>query len=108
MVAGVDPCLAEPLQYGLVEHLQQLAAMNRELGPVIARGAAARLAPDALAVFGVEDQFPGRDADRGETVQQTEFGQLAHRVGQHVDADSQLTDSVSGFIDIDIGEAGVM
>ena len=82
--------------------------MNRELGPIIARGTAARLAPDALAVFGVEDQFAGRDAGRGETIQQTEFGQLADRVGQHVDADAQLTDSVSRFIDIDIGEARVV
>ena len=104
----MNPCLAEPLQHGLVEYLQQLTAMNRELGPVIARGAAARLGPDALAVFGVEDQLAGGNADRGEAVQQTKFGQLANRMRQDVDADAQLTDGVSGFINIDLAEAGVM
>ena len=75
---------------------------------MIARGTAAELPPDALAMFGVEDQLAGGDADRGEAVQQAEFGQFADRVRQHVDADAQLADRTSGFIDIDIGEAGVM
>ena len=104
----MDARRAEPREHGAMEDPEQLAAVDGELRPAVAGGQAARLAPDPLPVPGVEDELGGGDADRGQVVEEAELGQLAHGVGQDVDADAQLLHGRGRLVDLDVVEAGVV
>ena len=73
-MADVDRRFADPLRGGLIEQALQLAAMDRELRPGIARIQATRLGPDALAEPVAVDQLLGSDAGHVQAFQQTQLG----------------------------------
>lgn len=91
-MAELDRVLAKPLLHGGEEHVVQIGAMDRELRPVVAGEAAARLLVDELAMTAVEGELARLDGARGQRILQAKFGQLAHGVRQQVDADSQRQD----------------
>src|SRR5215216_3224378 len=72
-VPGADAALAEPRARRLVDHVLQLAAMDRELRHVEARIGAAQLAPDLLAEAIEIEQLVGADRDRIEPLQQSQL-----------------------------------
>src|SRR5205085_1399086 len=72
---------------------------------VVAGVEPARLAPDLLAeAVGVE-QFIGADADRIETVEEAELGELLDGVRQGVDADAELAHRVRLLVDLAVDAA---
>mgnify|MGYP003136857680 CR=1 FL=1 len=89
---GADARPPEPFASRLVEDHLQPAAVDGILRPAIAGVAAARLAPDLLAVPVGVDQFLGLDRRRGEPVGEAQFRQFAHRMRQQVDADAERSD----------------
>ena len=108
-MAGDDALGAEPFaRRGEQDHLQ-LAPVDGELRPVVARGETARLRPDELAVLRVIRQFRGRNRRRGEPVGQPKLGQFAHRVRQGIDADAEWLDGLHALehagIDADLMQA---
>jgi hypothetical protein len=74
------------------QDLMELAAMNRDLRPVITRRAAERLLVDELAETVIERRFLRADAARGKRVLKPERRHLLHRMRQEVDADAQRLD----------------
>ena len=83
---------AQPLQRGVEQHLVQVGAMDRELRPVVAGIAAARLLVDELAVAAVEGELARLDGRRRQRVLQAKLAELAHAMRQEVDADAQRLD----------------
>ncbi len=63
--------------------------MDRELRPVVAGEAPARLLVNELAVAAVEGQLARLDGARGQLFLQAEFAQLAHGMRQEIDADAE-------------------
>ena len=106
-MAGDDRLRAQPLVDRREQDLVQLAPRNRNLRPAIAGGAAARLAPDQLAVLVVERELLGEDAGRGELVAETERGQFADGVGLQVDAVAERAQHRHRVIDA-AGDADLM
>ena len=86
----MDALVAQPPQDRPVQHSEQLTPVDRDLRPAVTGGLPARLAPDSLPVLRVEDQLGRRDTHGGQVVEQPQLGQLAHGMGQDVDADAQL------------------
>ena len=71
------------------------------LRPPIAGGEAARLRPDPLPVFAVVAKALASNAGGFERALQAEIEQFAHRVRQHVDADSEGLQLRNGLDDPD-------
>jgi len=97
--AGDDALRPQAFARGLQQHHLQPAAVDGELRPAVAGGLAARLRPDELAALGVVGQLRGAHAQGVEPVEQAQLVQLAHRMGQQVDADAQRPDLRRGFED---------
>jgi len=81
------------------QHSLQIAAVDRELRPVVARMLARGFLKDQLAVFGEEDRLLRAHTHRVELRQQAEFGQLAHRMRQQVHAHAQGLEFGHGLVD---------
>ncbi len=80
---------AQPSARRIEQRAVKIGAMDRELWPVVAGKAAARLLEDELAVAAVEGELSRLDALRGQRLLQAEFAELAHGVRQKVDADAE-------------------
>jgi hypothetical protein len=90
-----------------VQHAEQPASVDRDLRPAVTGRQAAGLAPDPLPVLGVEHILGGGDARCQQVIEQPEFGQLAHRMGQDVDADAQLPDGRCRLVNVHVVDAGI-
>src|SRR5712675_3379548 len=88
MMAGENVFGPQPFGRGVEQDLLQRAAVDRKLRPFVTGLDAAGLAPDRLAVLGEIRELLGAYASRVERVMQAELDQFAHRVRQHVDADT--------------------
>ena len=97
--------VAEPLADGVGERELQLTAMDRDLRPLVARLAAARLAPDRLAEAVEVRERRRRDALALDAVREAELGELAHRVRQQVDADAEGAQLADAVVDPDVALA---
>src|SRR6185295_10913866 len=86
--------LAKPRARRLIDHVLQLAAVDRELRHVEPRVGATQFAPDLLPEAVEVKQLVGADRDRIEALQQPEFLQLLDGVRQRIDADAKLADAV--------------
>lgn len=105
LVAGMDARRAETIHYRPMQDAEQLATMDRNLGPAVAHGHPEWLAPDLLATTREVDVLGGGDADGGEGGEQPQLGQLAHRMREEVDPHAQLTDGRGGLVDAHILDA---
>src|SRR6185312_17414246 len=83
----------------LQQHHLQVAAMNAELRPVVARVQSAWIVIDELAEAWVVGNLGGRDADPRQVRLQAEFGQRLGGMGQEVDADAEALDLGGGLED---------
>ena len=99
MMAGLDRVRAQALLDGLEQQHLKLAAVDRELRPVVTSLDAARLAPDLLTVFIEIEKLLGLDGDLAKRVLQAELGQLATGMRQNIDADTERPDLVHTFKD---------
>src|SRR2546430_8296556 len=72
VMAGENIFATQPLDRGVEQNLLQRAAMDRELRPLVAGLAAARLAPDRLAMFGEISEFAGAHGRSVEAILQAE------------------------------------
>src|SRR5438045_7296926 len=88
-MAGQNVLAAQSLDRGIEQDLLQRAAMDRELRPFVSGLQPAPFAPDRLAVLGEIGELAGAHAGRFQPVEQAELDQLAHRMRQHVDADTE-------------------
>ena len=104
----VQVVLAQALARRGVQHAEQRAAVDRQLGPRIAGGQAAGLDPDALAEPVAQHQLAGADGEGLERREQAELGQLSDGVGQEVDADAELGEDRRALQQLDVREAGVV
>jgi len=89
-VAGVDALWAQPPERFFEKDAVQLAAVDAQLGRVIAAVPAAQFFVDELAVAVVEHALVILDGDCFELRQHTQSGQLARGVRQQGDADAHL------------------
>ena len=87
----VERVRAQALDHGSSEHLLQHAAMDGELGPGVAGGDPARFPPDLLPPLGAVDEGRRRDPEGAQLVEEAERVELAHRMGEQVDADAEGT-----------------
>src|SRR5476649_2193961 len=85
-VVELDRVFPQPRARRVEQRLVQVGAMDRELRPVVAGVAAARLLEDELAMAAVEGELARLDALRRERLLQAELRQFAHGVRQEVDA----------------------
>src|SRR4051794_33161937 len=92
--AGVDGLRPEPLLDGPMDDALKAAAVDRELRLIVAGVDAASLAPDFLAVTVEVIELVGADRDIIKLLEQAEACQLAHGMGQRVDANAKLADGV--------------
>src|SRR6188472_3486923 len=90
--AGVDGLRPEPLLDGPMDDALKATAVDRELRHIVAGVDATGLAPDFLAVTVEVIELVGADRDIVKLLEQTEACQLAHGMGQRVDADAKLAD----------------
>ncbi|MCY1226542.1 hypothetical protein D9M72_387770 [compost metagenome] len=104
---GVDRIRTQPLGHGAMQQHLELAAMDRELRPVVARRQPARFMPDALAQLVVVGERRGLDRDPGQRVAQAELGQDAYRVRQQVDAHAEGAQRFAGFPDFGVDAVAV-
>src|SRR5438876_11881450 len=81
--------------------------MDRELRPVVAGIAPARVLDDGLAVAAVVGERARLDGVPGELVGKAELGELAHAMRQEVDADTERMD-LGGGLEHTAGDAGLM
>ena len=89
--------VAEPLPRRVEHHLVQIGAMDRQLRPVVAGEASARLLVDELAMAAVEGELARLDGLRRQRLLQAEFAQLAHGMRQQIDADAERQHVGSGL-----------
>src|ERR1700761_4779546 len=76
---GMDRLRSKTMDYGLMDHALEPAAMDRELRHLVARIEPALLVPDLLAVARQVKQLMGANRDFIEPVQQTDARQLTDR-----------------------------
>ena len=81
--------LSQSLPHGVDQYLMQVAAMDRQLRPVIAGGTAAWLLADELTEAVVVGHLLGGDCHILQQLAETEFGQLAHGMWLQIDADTE-------------------
>src|SRR3954469_9261267 len=101
----MEPTLAEPRARCLIDHVLQLAAMDRELRHLEAGVGAALLAPDLLPETVKVEQLAGADRDRVEPLQQPKLLWLLDGMRQRVDANTELANGVGLLIDLAIDAA---
>ena len=92
--AGVDSLRSEPFLDGPMDDALKATAVDRELRHIVAGVDATGLAPDFLTVTVEVIELVGADRDIVKLLEQTEACQLAHGMGQRVDADAKLADGV--------------
>ena len=92
---------------GFVQDGEELAAVDAELGGVVAGVGSAQLGPDGLAEAVGEDEFPRADADGVQGREEAEGCEFADGVGEGVDADAEFADGGGLFID-GAGDAGLV
>ena len=103
----MDARLAEAGADRLVNDRLQPTAMDRKLRHLIAGVGAAQLAPDLLPeAVGIE-QLVGSDSRRIEAIEQPELGQFLDGMGQRIDADAELANSVRLLINLAVDAAGM-
>ena len=100
VVGLVDVGVAEAGAGGLEEEHLEFAAVDGELGPVVAGFAAAGFVPDGAAVAGVVGEFLGGDGEGGELGFEAEFAEFADGVGEEVDADAEGAGGLDAFEDL--------
>jgi len=98
-VSGLQVGRPEPRPRRVQQDLQQLPAAKRYLWPLIARRAAARLVPYALAMFVEIDQLACRHAAPQQLIFKPEVAEHAHGVRQQVDANPERADFGCHLID---------
>src|SRR5262249_19209784 len=81
MVVGVNALATEAVEHCPVQDAEELAAVDAQLGPVVAGSKASRFTPDQLAVLRVVLELSGGEADARELIEESELSQLAHGVG---------------------------
>jgi hypothetical protein len=92
---------SDAVAHRIEQHLMQVAAMKREVRPLVARSKAPRLAIDELAVAR-EEGIVLRCASRSnECVLKAERAQLLDRVRSQIDADAESMQVGSGLEDSD-------
>src|SRR5581483_5839490 len=96
--AGTDRLRAEPRAHRLQQHELQIAAMDRELRPVITGVTARRLPINELAEAVEENRLARRYRRLGESRFEAELPEHLGRVRQHVDADTNRLDLGRGLI----------
>ncbi len=104
---GVDAGCAKPGRHGAVEHPEELAAVDRELWPVVASCNTSRFTPYLLPMSGVEHPFGGGNSYGGQLIEQTELSQLANGMREEVDPNAKLLHSRRGLVDVHVTEACV-
>jgi hypothetical protein len=98
---------AQPLAHRIQQHRVQVAAMDRVLRPVVARGGARRFAEHQLAVGVEEHRLLRAHPDGVERGQQAQLAELARRMRQQVDAHAQGLQFGHRFVDA-AGDAGLV
>ena len=83
--------LSQSLPHGVDQYLMQVAAMDRQLRPVIAGGTAAWLLADELTEAVVVGHFLGGDCDILQRLTDAQLGQLAHGVRLQIDTHAKPT-----------------
>jgi hypothetical protein len=106
-VVADDAVRAQALERLFEQHRLQVAAVDRELRPVVARMFARCFLEDQLAVLGEEDRLLRAHAHRVELRQQAELGQLAHRMRQQVHAHAHGLEFGHGLVHA-AGNAGLV
>ena len=84
MVAGPNPCFGEPLPSRAEQDHLQIAAMDRQLRPGIARRKPARLAPDFLPELVEIDELACRNRSLGQRIEQPALAQYLGRVRRNL------------------------
>ena len=83
------------------QHLLQHAAVDRELRPRVAGGGAAWLAPDLTTVARAVHEARRLDRPAAERRQDAERVELAHRVREQVDADTEGLNAPHPLVHVD-------
>ena len=91
---GSQRCL-----YFLYQHHLQAATMHSHLRPAVPCLQATRFVPDQTAISHAISQIGDGHTEMDQLIQQSEFGHLAHRMGQHIDAHTQWLRDAHRFID---------
>ena len=90
-----------------MQNAKQAPPMDADLGNVVSGIKAAQLVPDRLAEAVGQDQFARAHAVALKGVQQAEAGKFAHRMRQHVDADTQFPNFRGALENLDV-DTGAM
>src|SRR5262249_59380945 len=107
VVVGVNALATEAVEHCPVQDAEELAAVDAQLGPVVAGSKASRFTPDQLAVLRVVLELSGGEADARELIEESELSQLAHGVGEDIDADAQLLQDRRGLVDVHVVDARI-
>src|SRR5262249_16655757 len=105
MVVGVDALATEAVEHCPVQDAEELAAVDAQLGPVIAGGKASRFTPDQLAVLRVVLELRGGETDARELIEEPDLGQPAPRVGEDIDAAARLLQDRRGLVAVHVVDA---
>nr|WP_269758672.1 hypothetical protein [Variovorax sp. E3] len=97
-VIGDDVLLPDALPGGLEQEHLQIASVHRALGPAVTGSAAARFAPDSLAMHAVEAQVLDADGNRLQRFTQAQFSEFTHGIGLQVDTETHRLDARRCFI----------
>ena len=106
-MSGVHRSAPQALDHGRQQDRLQLPAVDRELWRREPGGAPARLLPDLLAQTIEVAQLGRLDGLPRQCIAQPQLGELAHRVGQQVDAHAQCRDLVRRLVHLHVDAAGV-
>jgi hypothetical protein len=92
-----DGVATDPGRDGRDEGAVQLAAVDGQLRPPMACGAAAGFTPDQLPTAVIEDQFAGGHSAGGQLIEQAQLVEFANGVGQQVHPDPKGLQTRRGF-----------
>ena len=96
---------AQALDHRPSQHAEQQTAIDRPLRPAVAGGETARFGPDPLSLAVVVGERTGAHRQRVQLGRESELGQLARGVGQHVDADPELAHLPRRLEQLDVVDA---
>src|SRR5215467_824390 len=99
-VTRMDRLAPKPFNGGIAQHALQATPVDRQLRYLVACLEPARFAPDLLAEAVGIDQLARAHTDGVEALEQAELAQLGNGVRQHIDADTQLADTLGGLEDL--------
>jgi hypothetical protein len=92
---------SDAVAHGIEQHLMQVAAMKRDVRPLVARSKAPRLAIEELAVSREEGVILRCASRSNECALETERAQLLDRVRSQIDADAESMQVGSSLEDSD-------